>query len=407
MGKSKKKHRILFRIAGPFLAFAACFGWLSGSIPDHFLVNEGEKLSGLIHMPFIQEEVLEAGSQPTSNIPQGKVKLQCSILGVIPIKNVDVTVVPKERVYPGGSPVGIYMKTKGILVVGTGEVKGADGLSYDPAENILKSGDYIIAANGSGITRKEELIYEINNSDGNPVVLKIERGGSLTELKISPVKTEEGAYKLGLWVRDDTQGIGTLTYMDAKGNYGALGHGISDVDTGMLLNLNGGTLYHTDILSVVRGMQGSPGEMTGVIRYQSSEILGTIDANTDRGIFGKITRNQEQFQAKETVEVAYKQDVRVGPATILSAVDGEVREYAICIDKINLNSAEPNKSMVISVTDPELLEKTGGIIQGMSGSPIIQNGCLVGAVTHVFVQNSTKGYGIFIENMLGAVNDKG
>ena len=182
--------------------------------------------------------------------------------------------------------------------------------------------------------------------------------------------------------------------------YGALGHGISDVDTGTLLNLDGGTLYHTSILSIVKGMQGSPGEMTGVIRYQSSEILGTIQANTECGIFGKITSQKQAFMTQEAVEVAYKQDVEVGDAVILSAVDGQVKEYDIHIDKINLNSQEPNKSMVISITDPELLSKTGGIIQGMSGSPILQNGKLIGAVTHVFIQDSTKGYGIFIENML-------
>ena len=189
-------------------------------------------------------------------------------------------------------------------------------------------------------------------------------------------------------------------YMDENGNYGALGHGISDVDTGTLLNLSGGTLYHTDILSVVKGLKGSPGEMTGVIRYQSSEVLGTIEKNTTSGIFGRITKDQGIFQQGELVETAYKQDVTTGPAVLLSAVGGSVRAYSIQIEKVNLAGSDPNKSMVISVTDPELLNLTGGIIQGMSGSPILQNGKLIGAVTHVFVQDSARGYGIFIENML-------
>ncbi len=292
------------------------------------------------------------------------------------------------------------MKTKGILVVGTGSVEGADGLSHEPSENILKSGDYITAVNGHAVTQKEELIREVNHCGGNPVVLTINRGGSQTELLVSPTQTGNEEYKLGLWVRDDTQGIGTLTYLDAEGNYGALGHGISDVDTGTLMDLSGGTLYHTEILSVVRGMKGSPGEMAGVIRYKNSEVLGTIDANTEEGIFGKITRRQEELVKQEPVEVAYKQEIVQGPATILSAVDGEVKEYSIQIDKVRLNSQEPNKSMIISITDPELLSKTGGIIQGMSGSPILQNGKLIGAVTHVFIQDAAKGYGIFIENML-------
>ena len=228
----------------------------------------------------------------------------------------------------------------------------------------------------------------------------MERNGEVSSIKVSPTQTGREEYKLGIWVRDDTQGIGTVTYMDGDGNYGALGHGISDVDTGLLMNLDGGNLYHTEILSVVKGEKGSPGEMTGVIRYRNSEILGTITENTDQGIFGKITRQKEGFAVGEPVEIAYKQEITAGPATILSAVDGTVKEYSIEIEKINLNSREANKSMVIRVTDEELLEKTGGIIQGMSGSPILQNGKLIGAVTHVFVQDSARGYGIFIEHML-------
>lgn len=184
------------------------------------------------------------------------------------------------------------------------------------------------------------------------MVLKVERDGNLTELLVQPVLDKKGSYKLGLWVRDDTQGIGTLTYMDENGNYGALGHGISDVDTGTLLNLSGGTLYHTDILSVVKGLKGSPGEMTGVIRYQSSEVLGTIEKNTTSGIFGRITKDQGIFQQRELVETAYKQDVTTGPAVLLSAVGGSVRAYSIQIEKVNLAGSDPNKSMVISVTDP-------------------------------------------------------
>lgn len=395
-----KKRRLLFALAFLIGISALSFVFLSGSIPDQYLVTEGESTSGLIRLPFVEEEFLEADSQPSSNIPSGKVKIRYSLLGVIPIKNVDVTVIPRTRVYAGGMPVGIYMKTRGILVVGTGAVEKTDGSFSDPAENILHSGDYIVAANGSAVTRKEELVSEVGASAGEPVVLKVERDGNLTELLVQPVLDKKGSYKLGLWVRDDTQGIGTLTYMDENGNYGALGHGISDVDTGTLLNLSGGTLYHTDILSVVKGLKGSPGEMTGVIRYQSSEVLGTIEKNTTSGIFGRITKDQGIFQQGELVETAYKQDVTTGPAVLLSAVGGSVRAYSIQIEKVNLAGSDPNKSMVISVTDPELLNLTGGIIQGMSGSPILQNGKLIGAVTHVFVQDSARGYGIFIENML-------
>lgn len=185
------------------------------------------------------------------------------------------------------------------------------------------------------------------------MVLKVERDGNLTELLVQPVLDKKGSYKLGLWVRDDTQGIGTLTYMDENGNYGALGHGISDVDTGTLLNLSGGTLYHTDILSVVKGLKGSPGEMTGVIRYQSSEVLGTIEKNTTSGIFGRITKDQGIFQQGELVETCLQAGCDHPPlAVLLSAVGGSVRAYSIQIEKVNLAGSDPNKSMVISVTDP-------------------------------------------------------
>ena len=240
----------------------------------------------------------------------------------------------------------------------------------------------------------------VNESQGKEMTLDVLREGEKTTLAVAPVMTGPSEYKLGLWVRDNTQGIGTLTYVDENGNYGALGHGISDVDAGTLLSLSSGRLYHTDILSVVKGEKGSPGELSGVIHYQDDQILGTITKNTDMGIFGCLTCSLNQFTTKSPVEVGYKQEIETGPATVLTTVDGHTREYGIEITKINLSSQDVNKSMVIRVTDPELLEKTGGIVQGMSGSPILQNGRLIGAVTHVFIQDSTQGYAIFVENML-------
>ena len=172
------------------------------------------------------------------------------------------------------------------------------------------------------------------------------------------------------------------------------------MDAGTLLSLKDGKLYHTDILSVIKGEKGSPGELSGVIHYQDDQILGKITENTETGIFGSMTCDQARCTLGQPVEIAYKQEIKTGPATILTAVDGQVQEYDIEITKINLSGGEANKSMVIKVTDPALLEKTGGIVQGMSGSPILQDGRLIGAVTHVFIQDSTCGYGIFIENMI-------
>ena len=383
----------------------AVMGYLliNGSIPDELNVVRGSSRNELkLNLPMIEQETVEAGSRDKSNIPEGEVKISCSLLGVIPLKDIQVNLVEEQSVIPGGEAIGIYMKTKGILVVGTGTVGGADGLDYEPALNVVQSGDYITAVDGSPVADKEALVEMVNKSGGKEVVLEVWRDGETTSLKIAPVRTGEEEYKLGVWVRDDTQGIGTLTYVDGQQHFGALGHGISDVDTGGLLALSGGTLYHTDILSVTKGERGVPGELSGVIRYREDEKLGEIAENTEEGIFGTVNAQREEIAAAaEPVEIAYKQEVVEGPATILCSVDGTVQEYQAEIEKIYLNSREANKSMVIRVTDPVLLEKTGGIVQGMSGSPILQNGKLIGAVTHVFIQDATSGYGIFIENMLG------
>lgn len=372
---------------------------LQNSIPDQVNLETGGELDLKLDYPMnglVQEEVVTADSQGKSNIPAGQVKVSCKLLGIIPIKEIQVNMVEKTRVIPGGMPVGIYMKTSGILVVGTGTVGGMDGLDYEPAVNIVQSGDYITGINGQPVETKEQLVDAVNETGSSQVKLEILRDGEKTELQIAPVQTGKDEYKLGIWVRDDTQGIGTLTYIDQQNRFGALGHGISDVDTGGLLGLKTGTLYKTDILSITKGEKGVPGELSGIIRYQQDQILGVITENTNEGIFGTFLAGTNS----EEVEVAFKQEIEVGPASILCSVDGEVKEYEIQVEKIYLNGKEANKSIVIQVTDEELLNKTGGIVQGMSGSPILQNGKLIGAVTHVFVQDSTMGYGIFIENML-------
>lgn len=205
---------------------------------------------------------------------------------------------------------------------------------------------------------------------------------------------------MGIWVRDDTQGIGTLTYVDEEGRFGALGHGISDVDTGELLSIADGNLYDAQILGIRKGEKGNPGELSGLIRYEAGNILGEISENRKNGIFGTMEASQLKNMNLEKVPIGYKQDLKTGPASVFCRTDGEVKEYAAEITRIDLNHEDSNKSFVIQITDKELLEKTGGIVQGMSGSPVLQNGKLFGAVTHVFVQDSTSGYGIFIENMM-------
>lgn len=379
---------------------AAGFFMIKESIPDTLNVAPGREEIHL-HLPMVEQEAVTAGGGQPSNIPEGQAKISCSLLGIIPIKDIHVNMVEERKLTPGGCAIGIYMKTKGILVVGTGIVQGMNGLDYEPALDIVQSGDYITAVNGKVVSKKEELTELVNASKGSEVVLDIQREEEKVSLKLSPVHTGKEEYKLGIWVRDDTQGIGTLTYLDEQMHFGALGHGISDVDTGGLLDLEGGILYHTDILSITRGERGVPGELSGVIRYQPEEKLGEIEANTNEGIFGSANeRLAAETAGNEPLPIAYRQEVQPGQAQILCAPDGTVRAYQAQIEKTYLNSHDANKSIVIRITDPELLAQTGGIVQGLSGSPILQDGKLVGAVTHVFVNDPESGYGIFIEDML-------
>lgn len=317
------------------------------------------------------------------------------------IKEVSVQAVQKQRVIPGGIPVGIYLETDGVYVVGTAEVESADGLMYEPAYQIIQTGDYILAVNGRQIHDKDELIECVQACQTDIMILKVLRGTEVIQVRISAVETEEN-YKLGIWVKDDIQGIGTLTYVTEDLQFGALGHGITDTDTGELLDVSGGSLYDTSILEIVKGESGEPGEISGMITYSDRHERGSITKNTSAGIFG-ITDSQIREQIQMTpVEVAFKQEIVPGKAYIRSSVSGELKEYEIQIQEIRLNENDVNKGMVFQVTDPELLALTGGIIQGMSGSPILQNGKLIGAVTHVFVNDPAKGYGIFAETMMAA-----
>ena len=228
--------------------------------------------------------------------------------------------------------------------------------------------------------------------------LLVSRKGEEIPLSLEPVQTGESEYKLGIWVRDNTQGIGTMTYMEQDGTFGALGHGISDTDTGQLLDVSGGELYQAQILSIMKGAKGTPGELSGYIEYQDSKKLGQIVKNTEEGIFGKIS-DPQQWPVMQA-EVGYKQEVEVGDAEIVTDLGEGTKAYKIQITDIYKERADTNKAFEIQVTDSRLLEKTGGIVQGMSGSPVLQNGKIIGAVTHVFVRDPAKGYGIFIENML-------
>ena len=300
----------------------------------------------------------------------------------------------------GGMPVGIYMETDGVMVLNTEEIEGIDGQEYEPAGHLVKAGDYITGFNNQEIHHKKELLKALENLDDDEVVLTLRRDEEKLDVKLEPVESSPNEYKLGIWVRDNVQGLGTITFLNEKSRFGALGHGIHDADTNVLMNIADGSLYKTSIQSIKKGENGIPGSMEGIIVYNGYNRLGTIDKNTDAGIYGTVDKIDGVFEEQIPIETASKEEIEIGKATMRCFVDNQIQEYDIEVTDIDTSEKEINKGLVIQVTDEALLEKTGGIIQGMSGSPIIQNGKLIGAVTHVFVQDSTKGYGIFIENML-------
>lgn len=389
------------------------------SIPDTIRLEKGETGNFDFDLPItgeLKQEGIEVFGNQSPAVDSEKIKLDfnqsfslksqqqgnyvmsCKLFGLFQIKDVSVEVMDKAQVVPCGVPVGIYVKTDGVLIIGTGNVVGSDGMSHEPAANLVKSGDYVKTVNEQLVENKEDLVEKVNQCQGEPIILGILRDEEYINLKVEPVKTDEDEYKLGIWVRDDLAGVGTLTFYDEQGNYGALGHPVSDMDTGIKVNMSEGSLYEAEIAGITKGEKGNPGEISGVITYLDQYRLGTVEENTNKGIYGKLEKLPKENGEPSYYPIGLKQTIEEGEATIISSVSGEKREYTINITNMDYNSE--NKGILFQVTDPELLELTGGVIQGMSGSPIIQNGKVIGAVTHVFVQDATKGYGIFIENML-------
>ncbi|HIU77190.1 MAG TPA: SpoIVB peptidase [Candidatus Pelethocola excrementipullorum] len=395
----KQKYRSFTLVALAVASIAAgtyAYYNMRNAIPDeiHYCSDDENPLQKLTDHPLVtySEDMEVSGN--------GSYKVEFKIANILPLKTVKVEKTERPTIYASGTSVGIYMETEGVLIVDSGEIQTKDGQLLKPAEHIVKSGDYIEKINGQELHNKQELLDKVAQSDGSSMVLSVMRQGELVDLQVTPVMAEDGSYKLGIWVRDNVQGIGTLTYVTPEGKFGALGHGISDADTGDLLKLGKGELYQAEILDVVKGSSGSPGELRGVIRYRNEDIMGNIEKNTKIGIYGTLSEETIHSLPLSSYELGMKQEVQEGPATILCSVDGNIKEYQAVIRNIDLGQTDTNKCFEIEITDESLLNTTGGIVQGMSGSPIIQNGRIIGAVTHVFIADSTCGYGIFIENML-------
>ena len=336
----------------------------------------------------------------------GQQKAQSSIdlkiFNFLPAKSAKPAMTPEVKVIPGGQPIGVKIYTKGILVVGFSDIDTPSGKKQSPSIiGGIELGDRIVEINGNKVNTCRELIDFVNKNKNNTINIKVNNNTKEKIIKVKPLETEKnGEYKIGLWVRDTTSGVGTMTFYDPEsGTFGALGHPINDIDTGLMLTIRDGKIYNAKIMSVEQGTRGNPGELRGM--FDEQDVIGNLQKNTSSGIFGKMTKKLESKLYDKPIAVASQNEVKEGPAKVLTSIEGsEVKEYDIYIEKVTEQSKPNSKSMIIRVTDKELISKTGGIVQGMSGSPIIQNGKLIGAVTHVFVNRPDMGYGIYAEWML-------
>lgn len=329
----------------------------------------------------------------------GSYKASLKLFGLFHYKNIQIDVIREQKVMPSGRAVGLYINSDGIMVLGTSEIVGKDSLTHEPAANILRAGDYIYRVNNSNVDNIDDVVEALQENGSSRVTIYLRRNGNNLKVKIEPVLAADGEYKIGVWLREDTEGIGTITYITEDNKYAALGHGITDIDTGLLIDIKNGGVYPAKVNQIIRGQAGSPGEILGSVKLGNTFCLGTINNNTNYGISGEIFDSDYGYDSEKAIPAAMKQDVYKGKAIVRCQLGDSVEDYEVEIEKININSEE-NKGMVLKVTDKKLLDKAGGIVQGMSGSPIIQNNKIIGAVTHVFVNDSTRGYGIFIEDML-------
>ena len=298
-----------------------------------------------------------------------------------------------ETLVPVGSTVGIRLEADGLMVEGFAN----EGISAAKDAGMQK-GDVIKAVNGEKVTSCEQFKGLVTSGGGQPLQITLERDGKPMEVTVKPDKSGE-SYLLGVFLRDSMAGIGTVTFYNPENHvYGALGHGVNDLETMLLLPLEKGEILPSSVVEVRRGTSGLPGVLKGA--FNTSTTLGTVDANTEHGIFGHSSRALGTYGA---VPVATKDEIHTGKATILANVNNTtVQEYDVTVTKLFPLEQESGRNLLLTITDPRLLRATGGIVQGMSGSPILQDGKLVGAVTHVLVNDPTRGYGIFIENMLEA-----
>lgn len=369
-------------------------------LPDKYYVKIGSelKLDGVVQAINHNEITAEASLSNDIILSESKNAAELKFMGVIPIKTVSVEEIETPMLIPCGEPFGIKLLTDGVVVVEVNSFESYLGLKSPAGDAGIKSGDVIKTIDGEKIFTNVQIGEIIAESDGEALEVVYNRNDTTLKTTINPQKsTSDDCYKAGIWVRDSSAGIGTLTYYDPlTKEYGGLGHPVCDIDTGQIMPISTGEVVNVGISGVKKGVAGTPGELIG--GFISFATAGSVEINNETGVFGHLYNFTPQ---NEAFPIALSQEIETGKAYIYSTILGTKPEmYEIEIDKIDFNNSENSKNLVITVTDETLIEKTGGIVQGMSGSPIVQNGKIIGAVTHVFVKNPSKGYGIFIENML-------
>ncbi len=337
-----------------------------------------------------------------SKIDDDSNKYEIKFLGMIPLKSVEVEKIKDLEVYPGGMPIGVRVNSEGVLIVGYSDIEINNEKEESPGKvSGLEIGDIILKVNGIEMHNSKDLLKAIKQSDKDSVKVDILRHGENLTKIVQLKKENNKEYKIGLWIRDSTAGVGTMTFYDSESKkFGALGHPITDSDTNEPFLIKNGDVIESSIISIRKGEKGSPGELKGIFINENTPT-GTINQNTQSGIFGKL--NVENFSNSKIkpLKIGFRDEVVPGKAKIITTIDENgPQEYEIEIEKLLNQTCASSKSMVIKITDPKLLEKTGGIVQGMSGSPIIQNNKIVGAVTHVLINKPDTGYGIYIEWML-------
>lgn len=418
----REKRRFCFGIAVVCFIVAVCaspqFRHIY-ALPAQMSIVEGEKSLFEVEYPLtftvsnlgsnIEFEKSGGGdvnSKPVfwETVKNGQTTIDYKLLGIIPLKQVQVDVMPKIKLMPGGQSIGVVLRSEGILIVGSSAVN-FEGKSVNPAEEAgIRTGDVILSINGQSMKRDIEVAEIIDKCgrENKEMTLLLRRNTEEITAKLRPVLcSETNRYRIGLFVRDSAAGVGTLTFIDSESlKYGALGHVIADADTNQDIVCREGKIVPASVSEIHFGKVGRPGEKVGSF-LEEKEDLGTIEKNTPFGIFGKIHDTLKNYVAGKSLEVASMNEIKEGEAQMLTVVDGQtVDKFLISIEKVHMQGSPEGKGLVLKVTDERLLAKTGGIIQGMSGSPIIQNGKLVGVVTHVFVHDPTKGYGCFMDWML-------